>query len=96
MKDLNKYTCYKCKYYATCGDATRTELCKGKVTLPTEQECLLIGVTIVQLFGTGWCCDAWSIADRMGYSIGDMETILWECVKYPSNPITRADGKFAW
>lgn len=95
-KDLEKFTCYRCKYYATCGDPTRTEPCDGQCKLPTEYQCKEIARDIIGQFGTGWCCDANSIADKMGKPTDEMETILWECVKYPTNPITRANGKFAW
>lgn len=27
-----KYPCKGCVYFATCGDNSRTELCKGRVT----------------------------------------------------------------
>lgn len=88
MKDLTMYTCYNCKYFNTCGDATRTEPCKGKESLPTESACkefmrdlrgTIYGNTETE---NGGIMSTSKIAEHLRITVERATDYLYECLKY--------------
>lgn len=102
MKDLTKYTCYRCAYFNDCGDATRlmeTHPCEGKrFVLPTETQCRNFFKDLKGSFGniTGCGFDTETISNRMGMPIKETEIFLRETVQYKDIPLDRNCGLWSW
>lgn len=98
MKDLEKFTCYRCRNYKECGNPTKVDECHGADYPPTEEQCRNFFRDLKGTFGntTGNYATTEKIAEKMGISVEEASDFLWATVQYKDIPLDRNCGLWSW
>lgn len=86
---MEKRTCYKCKYFGTCGDPNRKEKCNGYAREIDEAKAKSFWNDLKGTLyngnlnhGTSGIVSEEFVADRMSISVEQAREFLWAAVKY--------------
>lgn len=86
---MKNRTCYKCKYFGTCGDPKRTKPCDGYAREIDEAKAKAFWNDFKGTMyhgdlnhGTSGIVSEEFVADRMSISVEQAREFLWAAVKY--------------